>query len=94
MKKRKRKTIENRESESEREEEDVERSRRKRTTLSFSFGFLSFCSGNTLAKMRERIVGWKREVETNEEAFKNFYQFVFDYLRGEKKILRKKMRER
>ncbi len=37
--------------------------------------------------MKERIAAWRREVETDNETFKAFYLFVFDYLRGEKKIL-------
>jgi len=44
-------------------------------------------SCSTIDRMKARIAQWKKEVETNGDLFRSFYQFVFDYLRGDKKIL-------
>jgi len=38
---------------------------------------------HTIRQIKEKCEEWKREVEMNEESFKNFYTFVFGYLKTE-----------
>jgi len=41
----------------------------------------------TLQDIKEVAQKWKKEIAADKEAFKTFYYFVFNYLRGQKKVL-------
>jgi hypothetical protein len=42
---------------------------------------------HTLKQVSEKAQQWKRDVRADDDEFQSFYFFVFNYLRGQKKIL-------
>lgn len=43
----------------------------------------------SLEKIKSKICEWKNQINKNHQNYKIFYNFVFDHLREEKKVLRK-----
>eukprot|EP01090_Pellita_catalonica_P021918 TRINITY_DN8338_c0_g1_i1.p1 TRINITY_DN8338_c0_g1~~TRINITY_DN8338_c0_g1_i1.p1 ORF type:complete len:612 (+),score=120.40 TRINITY_DN8338_c0_g1_i1:20-1855(+) len=41
----------------------------------------------TIKMIKEKANGWKKTVDSDKTEFKRFYYFVFDYLKGDKRIL-------
>lgn len=42
---------------------------------------------HTLKQISDKAQQWKKDIKNDDEEFKSFYYFVFNYLRGQKKIL-------
>ncbi len=41
----------------------------------------------SLDKIKAKAVEWKRQIRTSEQSYKQFYNYVFDYLREDKTVL-------
>lgn len=52
----------------------------------FMDGF-SLYGCHTLNQISEKAQQWKKGINADNDEFKSFYYFVFNYLRGQKKIL-------
>jgi hypothetical protein len=53
----------------------------------FMFVFLTLFRCTNLEQMKKIGNDWKTEITKDQNKFRNFYFFVFDYLRQDKKVL-------
>jgi len=47
----------------------------------------TICGCASIEKIKLKSNEWREELKTNEKEFKQFYNFVFDYLKEDKKVL-------